>query len=61
VVRVRLPCAEPVVIAGVESWLTSHPDITIAGAAPDSPADVYVAVARLADSFFIDSLGETAR
>ncbi|MFS8104224.1 LuxR C-terminal-related transcriptional regulator [Lentzea alba] len=60
-IRVQLPEAEPVVIAGVASWLTSHPDITIADALPDSPVDVLVAVARLVDGPFLDSLGETAR
>ncbi|MDT7787376.1 MAG: hypothetical protein QOF58_5795 [Pseudonocardiales bacterium] len=59
VIRVRLPEAEPVVTAGVASWLTSHPGITIAVA--DSPADVVVAVRGLADGLFVDSLGEMAR
>ncbi|SFR29929.1 DNA-binding response regulator, NarL/FixJ family, contains REC and HTH domains [Lentzea waywayandensis] len=57
-IRVRLPEADPVVTAGVESWLTSHPDISIA---TDSPADVFVAVEGLVDGFFFESLGETAR
>ncbi|MEV6242434.1 LuxR C-terminal-related transcriptional regulator [Lentzea sp. NPDC051838] len=57
-IRVRLPEAEPVVIAGVSDWLTSHPGITIA---EDSSADVVVAVEGLVDGIFFDSLGETAR
>ncbi|MDX8141388.1 LuxR C-terminal-related transcriptional regulator [Lentzea sp. BCCO 10_0061] len=60
-IRVRLPEAEPAVIAGVAGWLTSHPDITVAADFGDCPADVYVAVAGFVDRPFLDRLGETAR
>jgi DNA-binding NarL/FixJ family response regulator len=61
VIRVRLPEADPIVVVGVANWLTSHPDIAVAPAISESPADVFVAVAGLVDKVFFGSLGETAR
>lgn len=60
-IRVRLPENEQIVVAGVASWLSSHPEIDFVPEFRDASVDVHVAVTGLAERPFLEQLGETAR
>jgi DNA-binding NarL/FixJ family response regulator len=60
VILVRLPEADSIVVAGLSSWLTSHPDIGVASGLPGAPADVRLAVEGAVDRSFFVRLGESS-